>query len=272
MCEYHEILDFKGAKARLSYSDNSQLHFPAHWHEEVELFYICEGISHIHVSQTDYCLRPDDLLIIGSKAIHAIDDQQNNRKIMLQFHPSLFNCVLNDPDISKFIYNFYYSTQKYNIDTTPLLTFFEGLKTLDHRIQSPLLVQSKILELTHHLYKNYKDKCSSTHILNNPIIQQVEQFVANNYEAVITLDMIANEVNLSKYYFTRYFKEHKGITFGQYLREYRIKKALNYLIKTDIAVTEIAYTCGFDSIKTFNRIFKHYTSLSPTQYRGVLNR
>lgn len=271
MHEYHEILDLKGAKARLSYSTNNSFLFPAHWHDEVELFYVYEGISHIHVSQTNYCLEPGDLLIIGSKAIHAIYDEQNNSKIMLQFHPSLFDDALKDPDISKFIYGFYHRTEKYNLEARSLITLLESLTAFDYRDQSLLLTQSKIMELTHYLYKTYKDEISPTHIQNNPVIQQVEQFVANFYDGSITLDMVAGEVNLSKYYFTKYFKEHKGITFGQYLREYRIKKALNYLIETNLPVTDIAFTCGFESIKTFNRVFKYYTGLSPSQYRSILN-
>ncbi|GHT87980.1 hypothetical protein FACS1894137_15920 [Spirochaetia bacterium] len=81
------------------------------------------------------------------------------------------------------------------------------------------------------------------------------------------MDDAANDAALSKFHFTRFFKEQTGQSFHAYLSMVRVSHAVENLIKTDISITDIAYQCGFSSLKTFNRVFKTYTGKSPSQYR-----
>ena len=57
------------------------------------------------------------------------------------------------------------------------------------------------------------------------------------------------------------------MTFMAYLNEYRIGKVQQLLAQRNKNMTEIAEAAGFASIKTFNRVFKESTGLSPTQYQ-----
>jgi AraC-like DNA-binding protein len=91
--------------------------------------------------------------------------------------------------------------------------------------------------------------------------------VEHNYTREITLAEIAGAANFSIYHFARFFKEATGMTFIQYLNNYRISKAIRYLCSTTDPITEIAFQAGFDSIKTFNRVFKQLKGCSPTEYK-----
>jgi AraC-like DNA-binding protein len=100
-------------------------------------------------------------------------------------------------------------------------------------------------------------------------LERLLSFVAENYgNPAITLDEAAEVACLSKFYFTRFFMEHTGQTFHEYLSKVRVGHAAEELIESASPVTEIAYECGCASLKTFNRIFKHYTGFSPSQYRS----
>lgn len=98
-------------------------------------------------------------------------------------------------------------------------------------------------------------------------MDSVFQYVDTNYQERIDLDDISKSIGFSKYYFTKFFKENTGVTFLDYLNNYRIKKAEWRIIEEDETIAEIAYNCGFNSIKTFNRLFKNIVGCTPMKYR-----
>ncbi len=57
------------------------------------------------------------------------------------------------------------------------------------------------------------------------------------------------------------------MTFGRFLSSFRVKVAEKYLLEEDLTVTDIAFKCGFNSIKTFNRVFKIIKGCTPTEIR-----
>ena len=100
------------------------------------------------------------------------------------------------------------------------------------------------------------------------ILERILSHVYAKYDdPELTLDNIAEIACLSKFYFSRFFRERTGFTFHAYLSRYRIRKAQIMLCETDKTVTDIAYNCGFASLKTFNRLFKLYAGVSPSTYR-----
>jgi AraC-like DNA-binding protein len=100
-------------------------------------------------------------------------------------------------------------------------------------------------------------------------MERVFSFIhSNSGNPAISLEKAASQAALSKYYFTRFFKEHTGQTFHTYLSQYRINRAKDYLAESDLPVTEIAYLCGFSSIKTFNRLFKTFAGVAPSTFRS----
>ena len=67
--------------------------------------------------------------------------------------------------------------------------------------------------------------------------------------------------------FSRMFNQHTGKTLNEYIHELRITEAERRLAETDDTVIRISFDVGFDSIRTFNRAFKKFTSMSPVEYR-----
>ena len=72
----------------------------------------------------------------------------------------------------------------------------------------------------------------------------------------IALDDIADKVYMTPQSFCRFFKENTGNTAFNFIREFRINKACQLLINTDQKISQICYSTGFNSVSTFNRIFK----------------
>ena len=100
-------------------------------------------------------------------------------------------------------------------------------------------------------------------------IYKISEYVKNNYSNKLTLDILSQEFNMSKFTISREFSKVMGCSFPTYLNNLRIRKSINLLINTKDKITTIAHECGYDSIKHFNRIFKSQFDISPSEYRRI---
>jgi YesN/AraC family two-component response regulator len=98
-------------------------------------------------------------------------------------------------------------------------------------------------------------------------IQQAQKFIHNNFSAAISLDQVAETACLSKYYFSRLFKETTGLTYPSYLNRVRIEQAKKLLDIGALSITDVGYSVGYASMTHFDRIFKKLVGSSPSQYR-----
>ena len=99
-------------------------------------------------------------------------------------------------------------------------------------------------------------------------IDKIISFINSNYTRKLRLDEIAEKANMNSTAFCRYFKENTGKTLLQYVMEMRVGYACKLLAVGNMDISQIALECGFDSITHFNRTFKQWTQLTPTQYRN----
>ncbi len=95
----------------------------------------------------------------------------------------------------------------------------------------------------------------------------VFDYVNNHLAEDIYLDALAEKLNLSSGYLSSYFKEKTGTNIVEYVNETRIRKATELLVETRMKVQEVAEAVGYRNITSFNRMFKKYTGLKPSDYR-----
>lgn len=87
-----------------------------------------------------------------------------------------------------------------------------------------------------------------------------------------SVQMVADEIGISKNYFTSQYKEASGIGFWEYVTRLRLEKAKELLVTTDEMVGSIARTIGYESEFHFSRKIKEYTGQSPQNYRKQQKR
>ena len=97
--------------------------------------------------------------------------------------------------------------------------------------------------------------------------QVVIDFITQNYSENIRLEDLASLIHMTTNSFCRYFKENTGNTAFNFIREFRINKACQLLINSDQKISQICYSTGFNSVSTFNRIFKMIKGLSASNFR-----
>ncbi len=98
-------------------------------------------------------------------------------------------------------------------------------------------------------------------------IERVIAFIESHYGERITLGRLAEEANFSPFHFSRVFQAATGLPAIRYLKERRLEKAAARLLGGNEPVTEIALGCGFESLSSFNALFKERYALTPTELR-----
>lgn len=103
---------------------------------------------------------------------------------------------------------------------------------------------------------------------NTTVIKLAKDYIINNYNKNISLKDVADEVFLSQNYLSELFKKEIGEGFYDFLSNYRIKKAKEFLLTTNLKVYEIAQMVGYNDSITFGRAFKKITGTTPNNFRN----
>lgn len=101
----------------------------------------------------------------------------------------------------------------------------------------------------------------------NQMCRRIIDFIDRNHTSAITSADASSELFISESYFCRIFKANFGYPFQKYLCMYRIEKSKTLLRTTDMSVSEIAASVGFNSFSYFSKMFGELVSQTPSQYR-----
>jgi len=100
-----------------------------------------------------------------------------------------------------------------------------------------------------------------------PRLKRLREYVDQSYSEPISLKKAAGIAALESSYFSTYFRAKVGITFTDWLRQVRIRKAKKLMKASDFSITEVAYEVGFGDLRTFERAFKQYTRRTPREFK-----
>jgi len=119
-------------------------------------------------------------------------------------------------------------------------------------------------------YSNYRDLMSDVRlssIIGENELQVINTYINDHLAEGITIEDLANKLNISKFHFLNEFKKYTGYTPYQHLLNTRIERAKNMLMDKNMKITNIAYELGFSDSSHFSRTFKKATGASPKAFR-----
>jgi AraC-like DNA-binding protein/ligand-binding sensor protein len=214
----------------------------------------------------DYPLDKEKMLLSALRQ----GDNKRGKKILNEI---LANLIFSNPDQFKYI-------QFRAIELAVLLsrsasgpgnTEEEILKTTNQYIMRIQEVQT-IEELTNvlHIIVEYMaDQVFSFQgVRHAAALRKAERYIRENYTRKISLQEIAKVSGLSAPYFSTIFREEIGENLSAYLNRLRVERAGRLLTETDMSLSDISGSCGFEDQSWFSKIFKTYTGMSPGKYRG----
>ncbi|NMH86024.1 hybrid sensor histidine kinase/response regulator transcription factor [Flavivirga algicola] len=157
----------------------------------------------------------------------------------------------------------------------------EGLEVgADAYIAKPFHVKHLLVTLNNLLEQRrlLKEKFSVSIIQNkesNPQVSKFEHEFLSKIEAIISenlqnpqfgVEELGHSLNFSRMQLYRKLKSISGMSANEFIREYRIKKAAQYMIEKDLNISQIAFDVGFNNLSYFTKCFKKVYNISPSEY------
>ena len=252
--------------------------FPLHWHHYVEIIYTMQDGLIYEVNGQTYNMKKGDILFVWPGELHSIIYQPRpNNTLMLQFDSQLLTDRL---DFQKMAYLFYRtrlitSTKDLGASLKDILLQILDVSVNEKifpEIKSCMLIYEFILLLGQNLLSegSIKDRKVIKH--RDQVEQQMLRacnFITTHCNQKISLENAASVAGFSKYHFSKLFKQYTGHSFPEFQAKERLRIAEVLLMDPSITVTEASLEAGFESISTFNRVFRQFKKVSPTQFRTM---
>jgi len=258
-------------------------HLVYHTHQQYEIYIFLEGKCTFQIENLFYELQAGDILLIDGKQIHKafVDGNYHTyKRTVIEFTEDYIAPVIEALKINHIFKLFEAkqghlfrikdaeTRQKINQLIAEMHDLISDKKARYIDEQLKLLLAQVLMKidakvhahLPNHIYSNEK-------IL---IVEEIYRCIAVRYAEDLSLDDIAEDLNLSKSYLSHLFKEITGTTIMNFLMGYRLTQAQYSLkVRTDLNISQIAELTGFESNAHFSRFFKKHLGLSPSDYRKL---
>ncbi len=238
------------------------VHVPPHLHDAVEMIYVTSGTVELGVGEELYHMEKGDFAVVFPNVIHhyQVFGNGKNEGIYIFMDPAMLPSYYDD--LQKF------SPQYPIIGRKSLpVDIVNAIKVLmDANCDNRMLVQAYAQVILAHIFSIMK-MTEKEYVGGNDIIYKAVEYVAKNFSGEISLDKMAYDLGVSKYVLSRMFAKTFHCNFNQYVNGVRLNYATAYLKDIHEPITNICLDCGFESQRTFNRVFKEKYKMSPREYR-----
>ena len=247
-----------------------------HQHDAWELYYVVHGQGNRMAGDTlqsfvagDVALIPPSMLHRWEYAPDSADDDGCVRYLMVAFSHSLVErCMEVFPELRNRLVGVMFPTDalKFGAESSrvirKVLTEMNSMDELG-RLSEMFRLLPAIFTSSDHTFAGKPMRIER----DVRRMQQICAYVMAHYVHSIALDDIAAEVGMNRSAFCSYFKRCKGMTFSQFVTQYRLSTACELLKHSQKGVSEICYTVGFNDLPHFVRVFTNAMGMSPSKYR-----
>ncbi len=254
--------------------EHARYEMSAHWHSEIELIRVLEGVLNVRLNHRSFAVGPGGIVFVNPETLHQAYPEECIYECLV-FHPDCIPAL--DDDSKEFmegIKNLEYIVDEYQPNGESALA--RGVNRLFEIMETDSLGRKlKVIGALYQLFGDVLDhgqyQTAETRPPSAdkkiPKLKTVLSFIRGHYQSAITLEDIAKAAGMSRKYLCSFFKEMTTKTPMEYLKLYRIERAARKLINTDMNVTDVALSCGFNDFSYFIKTFKQIKGTTPAKYR-----
>lgn len=236
----------------------------SHSHTFCELFFVKSGCGEVIIGKRKYKINQGDIVICNPKHLHmerAIGDAElviyviaMNYFKLPHYSQNVIPTKNHNPIIPT---NEYYDM---------VLDFFELIEkeVKEKEIYCDTFTKGILITLISLILRLQNIEIGLT---DETPFSKAKDYIDEHYRETITLDDLCEKVFISKFYLSRSFKEHIGISPSQYIQYKRMEEAKILLKSDELSIKKIAQKVGFIDEHYFSVRFKNYEHISPSEYR-----
>lgn len=238
----------------LKYLEGKDLQYPPHLHKSFEFIAVTGGTLRVRIGKDVYDTAAGDAVLVFPDCVHSMESVEHNRHSLLIFAPEYVRAFV-----------------PFCLDHVPENCLFHPPEQLVRSIMETRNTDS-VLHIKSVLY-TLLDCFDSSAVYRKRIperealLLRIFDYVGKNYAGDCTLKALSEALSYHYVYLSRYFSDHVGMTFSEYVSNYRITESCSRLANSTDSVMQIALECGFDSLRSYNRRFRQQMGLTPGEYR-----
>jgi AraC-like DNA-binding protein len=257
-----------------------------HSHNEFEIYIFHEGDCKYLIRDQIYHLKPGDIILMNGLTLHranALPTEPYERSI-IEFSPDWIRPVLHVLQLPELLDPFLkLNNCLLRLHTSSLKRIEELVKSIAVGIplegirsqQFPPLnegrVKTLMVQLLMEIYELNQvrlEELTTKKSEKDRHVERIVEWINQRFTSKISLDYLAAELNINKYYISHVFKEVTGSTVMDYLMNCRLQRA-QYLLEMhpEKSISEVALDAGFESFAHFSRFFRQRLGATPTEYR-----
>ena len=256
-------------------------HYDTHFHSAVGVILPLKGEVLVVTEETEYHVLADEVLIIPGGCNHNLHMGEGCERELILYEMNGVFTLKEFSALRQMMAKPIYLSREQEMTGKIRSIFFDIIRV--HRsgtLLRNLHNYALLMEVYALLGEDYL-KTDATAAEMNTLQRQLSgedafnralDYLNKNYMDDLTLDSLAAYAGFSRFTLSRMFRQHTGFTFTQCLAKRRVDMAMDLLAGTKMPVTQVALQCGFNSIATFNRVFREMRGCTPTQYRVIYTR
>ncbi|MCR2032660.1 AraC family transcriptional regulator [Anaerofustis stercorihominis] len=244
---------------------NGTQDFPNHFHDHYVIGLINEGNRTLTYGEKKYYIKSDDMILFNSYDNHDCRNEDNSLLKYIAVNipkqsMEYLTYIIKDKNTLKFKYPI--------IKDMGLAKQFIKVHDMIMENENEMEREELFILFMDELIDKYS-KYKSLEITNENIkIQTIENYIKENYDKIISLDILSEISGFNKYSVIRSFTKIKGITPYRYIETIRINKSKE-LLKFNNDIVEVALKLGFTDQSHFTKTFKKLTGLTPGEYKNI---
>lgn len=230
--------------------------------DQLVMIYMHKGAANYRYQEAMGELKKRDIIILNPNQEFTI---QPIRKIEW-FEISISGIVFTssseiESQEQLFIVPDHTQTIKYYLDLA-LLEFNQPFRGSDLVLRK--LIECVMVHVLRHHELSIKDAAVQ---IRHDEIEKIKQYIRDNYNQKVTLDELADLVDINKYYLIRLFKQQTGLSPIDYLIHVRLSEAEKLLTHSSVTISKISDIVGFHSPSHFSKTFKEKNNITPSAFR-----
>lgn len=228
--------------------------YPIHLHHAFEFITITEGEMKVTVDNHTYTLTSGKSVIIFPNQIHSLSSEKSKHMLCI-FSPELvkaYTTVISEKTPAENTF-------------TPNRYLIEALDKISPD-SSSIEKKGVLYSLCGEFDKNARYKSKDN--FDDNLLFRIFDFVEKNYTEECGLSQLAKNTGYSYSYLSKCFKKSTGISFNNYVNQYRINKACYLLSNSENSILQCALESGYKSLRSFNRNFADYMKTTPKEYKN----
>lgn len=246
-----------GDAAYLEYSVHTDFSFPVHLHRCLEFTWVTDGEMEIETDSGRHLLPQGHAALFLPDQPHGFFTPAYSHMLSLVFSPDLVPAFLREMQGSSTL------SPCFSPEPIPLNEF---IHIFSRPVHTPMLLEKGMLYQICGTFLEQAERIPAN-TANVSLLYPILHYIQEHFAENISLKTLSDYLGYDYYYVSRYFSRTVQLPFTRYLAEYRISYAVSLLEQTDFCMAEIAFRCGFSSVRNFNHTFQRIKHTTPGALR-----